>query len=453
NNRAVALMRAGYPDYAIEDYTHAIKLAPSRSEALSGRAHVKLSQNRPHAAMRDLNRALANDGRFALAYRLRGQVHMKLYDYDNAVQDFNRAIAFDPASAGNYLSRGRLRLELRKLHDATWDFSKAIELNPRSFVAHLERGNAYVQTDNLERAERDLGQALTLNPQSGAAFAYRAVMYKKRGEPELGAQEIAKATKLAPTDARVLWAKGEIEEALSQTELAAESYRTALALNPSEKRATKGLERLGQAATKISSVLTDLGKGGWRVIFDGEHYYAVHDRLRGLKVPLEMASEGQPIIVGWEEKTGQFREVGLLTFAAGKTETRTGAAELEYRALVNTRRRAVVDLVLQRRGKDVSKWTWGQGRVTIDGIDGLKTQHVLRKERPALIGAKQQRIQRGNKSRVARQQRNRGGTRLARRQSGAANKRRSRPPRKRRSASRKQAAPKPQTLFSLFAGN
>ncbi|MGI9425167.1 MAG: tetratricopeptide repeat protein, partial [Hyphomicrobiaceae bacterium] len=321
------------------------------------------------------------DPRFAPAYRLRGRAHSELGDFEKAAQDLSRAIAFDPTNVETYLARGRAYLEAGNVAAAIKDFAKVIELQPQSATAYRERGHAFVLLNAFEEAERDLARSLELAPRAGLTFAYRALMYKKLGEPALGSQEIQKAMKLAPKDPQVLWAKGEIEESLSEIEAAVQSFRSALSADPQLKPAEHGLARLGQPLPNQAVVLDELNFGPWRVVLDRQRFYASHRDIAGLNVPLETVDSGRPRILEWVEKGTDFGNAGLLRFSAGKAKTRQGNVDAEYIALVDTRKKRVLDLIPDRMGERKSKWTWIDGRVTVASVDGLTSQHIL-KERP-----------------------------------------------------------------------
>lgn len=447
NNRAAAFVKKREFAIAAEDYTQAVKLAPALAPPLAGRARINLAQGRPYAALRDLNRALANDARFALGFRLRGQAQADLGDYEKAAEDLSRAIAFDPTVVGAYLARGRAYFEIRKVEAAVNDFTKVIELRPRSATAYRERGHAYVLLDAFEEAKADLARALEIEPRSGLSFAYRALMYKKQGQPELGAQEIRKAMSLAPKTAKVLWAKGEIEEALSETQSAIESFTAALAVDPSLKPAEFGLARLGQPVPNQPRVLEDLSFGPWRIILDRQKYYATHQDLRGLRVPLEMVGDGQPRIIEWEERGEPPRQVGLLRFSVGKTKGRSGELDVEYVALINTRQNAVLDLIPDRRGEQRSTWTWTQAVVTVASIDGLTSKHVYGtppRQDPVTAASPRAR----NRARARRRWNDDSGQPFW--APWANNAERARPRRKRRARRRRR---KPKTLFDTLFGN
>lgn len=387
NNRAAARTKTGHLYAAIDDYTHAVRLAPNLAEPLTGRAHVYLTQARPNAALRDLSRALQNDSRSAVGYRARAEAHMAMQLYKEAAQDLSRAIAFDPVDAKAYLLRGEAYLRSKNADAALKDFSKVVELDPHSADGFRERGNVNVLIDEFDAAEQDFARSLELDPRGATTYAYRALMYKKRDQAELGAQEIKKAVRLAPDNAIVLWAKGEIEEARGLPDEAIESYRKALAGDPELEMAQLGLRRLGQDPAPDTVSLPESSGEGWQVVAQGTRYFAVNDEYPKLKVPLEMAGTGQPRILGWEEKDGALKGIGLLRFEAGKV----AGAVTEYVAILDLRGDNVVAIEPQRRGKDVSTWRWEDGQVTVTAVDGLTSVHALRRivkpPRPETVSA------------------------------------------------------------------
>ena len=95
-------------------------------------------------------------------------------------------------------------------------------------------------------------------------------------------------------------------------------------------------------------------------------------------MPLEAAGEGAPRILSWELQQGDFRDFGLLRFSAGKIEVDGEPVDNEFIAIIDTRNQAVRGIEPHRQGKQVSKWSWGSGRVVIAAIDGLTQEYVLR---------------------------------------------------------------------------
>ncbi len=439
SNRAGALMKLDRYSDALGAYTKAIRLAPAIVEPLGGRAGALIALDRPRAAMRDLSRAIANDQRFSLGYRQRAGAHFSLGEYNEAAEDLSRAIAFDPSNAEFHLMRGRAFMLAKKPAEAKKDFTKVIELNPSLADGHRERGHAGILLEEFEQAEQDLARAVELAPRVPLSYAYRALMYKKLGQPELGEAEVGKALVLGENDALVHWAKGEIDEALSRTEQAIAAYRRALTIDPTLQNAIYGLKRLGEEVDDETEELPDLSFGAWRIQRTRERYFATNEEVRNLRVPIEMAGDGQPRIIEWHLRDGEFRHIGLLTFSAGRLQIDGAEVDSEYVAIIDTRRRKLVGIEPFRLGEKKSKLSWGSGRLVVAALDGLSQEFELRRQVAAPVAPRTQ---------PARARQRYGGTPHWAPWADDSDRRRYRSSRRSRPRRRK-----PKTLFDLLLGN
>lgn len=199
------------------------------------------------------------------------------------------------------------------------------------------------------------------------------------GQTDVGLKDAETAEKLDPNAPEVLWAKGEIEEAQGRTELAIADYKKAVALQPRLKPAADGLQRLGaDAASTEDREVAGAGVDKWRVVQQGTHYYAVSDQYRRLRVPLEMAGEGQPRLLEWEVKQPPLRGIATLRFAAGAVPGAMGPEEVEQVAILDLDNSAVVGIEPHREGKKVASWTWQDDRVVVASVDGATDEFILR---------------------------------------------------------------------------
>ena len=380
-NQAGALARLEQYQGAVEAYTRAVRLAPASVEPLAGRAGAYVALERPRAALRDLTRSIANDRRFSLGYRQRAEAYLALEEPTAAAADLSRAIAFDANNPEYYMLRGRAYLAAKDPKAAVRDFSKVIELRPDMGKAYLERGHSSILIEDFETAEQDLAKAIEMDSRSALAYAYRALMYKKLGQPELGAQEAAKALLLEKSNAVVLWAKGEIDEAMGRGEVAADAYRRALALKPGMQNAVYGLKRLGETVDDDFDLVGELSLGEWRVYGGRSGSFATNEEVGDLRVPLEIVGDGQPKLLAWDMQEGEFSDFGLLRFDAGAIERDGREERQEFVAIINTASNALVGIEPHRKGDEMSKWSWGSGRVIVAAVDGLTQEYILRRQR------------------------------------------------------------------------
>jgi len=451
SNRASAHMRLGRTGDALRDLTVAIRIAGAgagETGLATARALVYLAEHRPYAALRDLDHALGADTRSAEAYRLRARARLALGANAEALEDLSRAIAFEAQNADAFRMRGQAFLMSRNATAAIKDFTSVIELAPASAAGYLERGHAHILADAFREAEADLARALTLEPSSAIAYAYRAMMLKKMGQAELGAVEIDKAVKLAPDDAVVLWARGEIEEAMGRTDMALKSFEAAVARDPELKMARFGLERVDGRGAGVTE-MPALGGQGWTVAATRTGYVATSPAFPKLRVPLEMAGDGEPRILAFEQREGTLKGIGVLRYHAGNRAGEDGGGEVEYAAVVDTRTMVLAALLPVRDGQRASQWEWTETGAKIDAVDGLVTTLVLRdgeSERAATLASAQ-----------AAQQRQAGQRRPS--SSGGvpswapwSNDGRGNDGGERR-AERRQGSRPPRTLFELLTGN
>ncbi len=180
-----------------------------------------------------------------------------------------------------------------------------------------------------------------------------------------------------------MWAKGEIEEAQGRSDLAVIDLKRAVALKPGLKLASDGLQRLGaDFGDAEDHEVPGLGIDKWRVVQQGTRYYAVSDQYRRLRVPLEMAGDGQPRLLEWEVKKPPLSGIATLRFAGGVVAGRAGPEEIEQVAILDLDSNTVVAIEPHRQGKKVANWTWSDDRVVVASVDGATDEFVLRTGRP-----------------------------------------------------------------------
>lgn len=379
NNRAGALIQLGKTEQAIRDYTSAITLMPQSVAPLTGRGRALLEENRPYAALRDFSRAVSADSRSAAAYRARARAAMAVDRIEEAIEDLSRAIAFEPDSAELYIERGHA-YRFTDNAAALRDFTKAIELDGQNARALAGRGLSLAKAEAYEEAEAEFAKALEIDPRCLEAYAYRAWAYKQAGQPEIGIKEIEKALRTDVQNADVYWAKGEVEQALGRTEAAIASFRKALALMPSHRDASAALQQM-DVPPDTKNELPAAGIPGWRVVAENGRYAAYLEGKSKLRVPLEMAGAGEPRLLQWELKDGALKGIGLLRYRAGTAQGQDGPEPIEQVAIVDVPASRVISLQLHRQGDRESTWTWNEGTVTVESIDGVTDLIVLRDQR------------------------------------------------------------------------
>ena len=84
----------------------------------------------------------------------------------------------------------------------------------------------------------------------------------------------------------------------------------------------------------------------WKVVARGSRYYAVSKRHRRIRVPLEMAGEGQPRLLEWEIKRRPLSGIGTLRFSAGVVAGPKGPEKVEQVAILDLQGQNFVESIL-----------------------------------------------------------------------------------------------------------
>jgi tetratricopeptide (TPR) repeat protein len=148
---------------AIRWYTRAIRIAPTRSQLLLGRALSFENENRNEEALTDFDAVIALAPDDAAAFHGRGRCR-KATSRDLAIADFTRSIELDASESSVWNDRARVRLLAGALDEAESDATRAIELDPTEARAHFTRGLIHHRRGNVARAIVDYQAAARIEP-------------------------------------------------------------------------------------------------------------------------------------------------------------------------------------------------------------------------------------------------------------------------------------------------
>lgn len=95
--RGLCFQRLGRYDEALADYNQAVALAPGNDQSYINRALFYDEQgDHRQLALNDLGKALELNKNSAYAYNLRGNVYLKLLQFENAILDYTESIRINP---------------------------------------------------------------------------------------------------------------------------------------------------------------------------------------------------------------------------------------------------------------------------------------------------------------------------------------------------------------------
>lgn len=190
------LLADGHLDDALAAFDSAVGGEVASAEARQRRAVAYLRLGKPDKAVEDCDEALRLDGKLTDAYYTRGEAEKQLGATDKAAADFSRALDRSPERADILAARAKLYQQMaageldpqagaatRKwLDDALKDFDKALKIRPRDATCLLCRAEILLDTGDYQAAIDDCDKALAIDQHAVEARVARARALIQKGD-------------------------------------------------------------------------------------------------------------------------------------------------------------------------------------------------------------------------------------------------------------------------------
>ena len=199
--RQVSPEQARIYDWAIADFTQAIRLDPTNTRAYNGRGTTYHDKGDYDRAIADYTQAIRLDTNYADAYNNRGLAYWDKRDYDRAIIDYNQAIRLAPNDGLAYINRGNVYYANGDYDRAIADYTQVIRLDPNYVVAYTNRGNVHYDNGDYDRAIADYTQVIRLDPNNANAYNDRGNAYYMRRDYDRAIADYEAALRIDPNDA------------------------------------------------------------------------------------------------------------------------------------------------------------------------------------------------------------------------------------------------------------
>lgn len=201
----------------------AVQKAPVDVRSLLDAPARALAQGRTDEAERLLDAVLKLHHDLPEAHLLRGKIHHRRGEREEARDSFILASHFAPQSWQPQLDLGLLELEAGRVHEAIACFATALALGAVDARVHNALGAAHLRNQKIDEALAQFRRALDLEPEFAEAHSNLGyVLFRETEAFDEGARHIEKAVALEPNNpvalcnwAMVLQQRGRMGEALA----------------------------------------------------------------------------------------------------------------------------------------------------------------------------------------------------------------------------------------------
>lgn len=178
-------------------WSDVIENFPGSAMAHNNRGNHYLNVSKePEKALADYSRAIQLKPSFTDAHTNRGNYYYKKKEFRKALADYERVIGLKADHYSAYNNRGGVHFALGDYAKAIQDYTKVIELNPKHYKAYNNMGACYSQLGQQERAIESFNKCLQLNPKMGVAYLYRSYAWNSLGQNDKALQDARKAKRM-----------------------------------------------------------------------------------------------------------------------------------------------------------------------------------------------------------------------------------------------------------------
>jgi protein O-GlcNAc transferase len=295
---ALALQKNGDLQGAFLSFSKILETQPNNQIALYSLAGILDSFGNHAAALDCINKFIALNSSFALAYLARSIIHTHIGSLQDALKDARDAAALDPQ---NEAIRGQLEAVTRALNpptefgnhgpdvqaalsaalqlqnsgrtqEATTAFLSLLGEHPTNYVANYSLGVIYAQSGQPQLAIGFLERAAQANPSLALSFFALGTTYQQMGLFESAIQQFDRALELDPNYLEAYTNKANVLHSVNQHKEALLCLEAALKASPND---TKILNNRGYILTEFKQNLLAAQTFARVLELDSTHEYTL----------------------------------------------------------------------------------------------------------------------------------------------------------------------------------
>ena len=175
-------------------------LEPKDKSAYCARGYISYLNANYEIALKDINKAIELDNKFAMSYYYRSLIYEKYNKLEEAIADVSKSLEIDTNNVIFYAIRGTYYAKNQNFNKALIDFNKAIKINPNDSNFYRSRGDVYYSMKNFEKAITDYNKYLDLSKNEVLSYYLIASCYTKLKNYDLAIINFNKVKDIKPDE-------------------------------------------------------------------------------------------------------------------------------------------------------------------------------------------------------------------------------------------------------------
>lgn len=177
-----------------------IKTSPHNPWSYLNIGITLFSLKEDNKAIKYLNKAVAINKKFAMAYFVLGMIYKEKAQYKKAFVNLKKAITIKPRYVDAWTVLGMAYIDRYKFKEAETSLKKALAIRFNHPLAHNNLGIVYENQGRLKEAEKEYKISLELHPQFADAYYNLAGLYATQGEFNKAGHNYRAALRINPAD-------------------------------------------------------------------------------------------------------------------------------------------------------------------------------------------------------------------------------------------------------------
>jgi tetratricopeptide (TPR) repeat protein len=219
---------------AVQDFTSAIEIDPTRSVAYGNRAALFAQAGRLDLAITDASKWIEGaEGEDALtAYQARGVWLAQLGRYQEAIVDFSSVLKLEPKHILARNSRAMAFSHIGMHHESIKDWLSLLKHQPDWPKASLNLATEYIAIGDATNAVQYFSQAIKQDPKNGTIYENRAAAFSQLGVHDRALMDLSFALKLDSRNSRLFQVRAYEFVLAEQFDKAISDINSAILLDP-----------------------------------------------------------------------------------------------------------------------------------------------------------------------------------------------------------------------------